>query len=116
MLGTELGLITVMYNAQTGANNLFASFHIGLAAFIVTLLIGLTGFVIVKLRKMRVKSIPEYYNLRFGKNVRILGAVLLCLGGILNMGLFLKVGAVFIQTIFGLNDNAILIIMGCLII
>ena len=27
MLGTELGLITVMYNAQTGARDLFSSFH-----------------------------------------------------------------------------------------
>ena len=99
MLGTELGLMTVMYNAQTGVNGLFASFHIGLAAFIVTLIIGLSGFVITKLRRLRVKSIPEYYNLRFGKDVRILGAILLCLGGILNMGLFLKVGAIFIQCI-----------------
>ena len=112
MLGTELGLITVMYNAQTGVNNLFASFHIGLAAFIVTLFIGLTGFVIVKLREMRVKSIPEYYNLRFGKKVRILGAVLLCLGGILNMGLFLRVGATFIQTVFSFNHDTIIIIIG----
>ena len=37
MLGSELGLITVMYTAQTGVNGLFASFHIGLAAFLVTL-------------------------------------------------------------------------------
>ena len=74
MLGTELGLITVMYNAQTGVNGLFASFHIGLAAFIVTLIVGISGFVITQLRSMRVKSIPEYYNLRFGKDVRILGA------------------------------------------
>ena len=36
----------------------------------------------------------------FGKKVRIVGAVMLCLGGILNMGLFLKVGAIFVQTIF----------------
>ena len=116
MLGTELGLITVMYNAQAGVNGLFASFHIGLAAFIVTLIVGISGFVVVKLRQLKVKSIPEYYSLRFGKNVRILGAILLCLGGILNMGLFLKVGAIFIQAIFGFNDDAILIIMGCLII
>ena len=67
MLGTELGLITVMYTAQTGVNGLFASFHIGMAAFIVTLLVGLTGFVIVKLRTLKVKSIPEYYQLRIGK-------------------------------------------------
>ena len=118
MLGTELGLITVMYNAQTGINGLFSSFHIGFAAFIVTLFIGLTGFVVVRLRKMKVKSIPEYYNIRFGPKTRILGAILLCLGGILNMGLFLKVGAIFIQTIFGLNndDNLLVIIMFVLIV
>ena len=28
MLGTELGLITVMYNAQTGVLDYFSSFHI----------------------------------------------------------------------------------------
>ena len=105
MLGTEMGLITVMYTAQTGVNGLFASFHIGLAAFIITLIIGLTGFVIVKLRALEVKSIPEYYQLRFGKKVRILGAFLLVLGGILNMGLFLKVGALFIQSIFGFESE-----------
>ena len=118
MLGTELGLITVMYNAQTGINGLFSSFHIGFAAFIVTLFIGLTGFVVVRLREMKVKSIPEYYNIRFGPKTRILGAILLCLGGILNMGLFLKVGAIFIQTIFGLNndDNLLVIIMFVLIV
>ena len=71
MLGTELGLITVMYTAQTGVKGLFASFHIGLAAFIVTLLVGLSGFVIVKLRALKVKSIPEYYQIRFGKKVRV---------------------------------------------
>ena len=118
MLGTELGLITVMYNAQTGINGLFSSFHIGLASFIVTLLIGLTGFVVVKLRRLKVKSIPEYYNLRFGPRTRILGAILLCLGGILNMGLFLKVGAIFIQSIFGIDSssNLLTIIMLVLLI
>ena len=118
MLGTELGLITVMYNAQTGINGLFSSFHIGLASFIVTLLIGLTGFVVVELRRLKVKSIPEYYNLRFGPRTRILGAILLCLGGILNMGLFLKVGAIFIQSIFGIDSssNLLTIIMLVLLI
>ena len=116
MLGTELGLITVMYNAQTGINGFFASFHIGLAAFIVTGLIGLTGFVIVELRKLEVKSIPEYYNLRFGTNVRIIGALLLSLGGILNMGLFLRVGAIFIQSVFGLDNDTITLVMALLLI
>ena len=105
MLGTELGLITVMYNSQTGVLNHFSAFHIGLFAFIVTLLVGLTGVVVVKLRELEVKSIPEYYEIRFGKNVRVLGAILLVVGGILNMGLFLKVGAIFIQGIFGIDPS-----------
>ena len=104
MLGTELGLITVMYNAQNGVLNHFSAFHIGLIASIVTLFIGLTGIVVVKLRELRVKSIPEYYEYRFGKNVRILGAIILALGGILNMGLFLKVGAIFLQGILGIGE------------
>ena len=101
MAGTELGLITVMYNAQKGWSGQFASFHIGLIAFFVTLAIGLSGFVISKLRDFNVKSIPEFYNVRYGKNVRIIGAIFLILAGVLNMGIFLKVGAVFLSAIFG---------------
>ena len=33
MAGTELGLITVMYNAEKGWTGQFASFHIGLLLF-----------------------------------------------------------------------------------
>ena len=118
MLGTELGLITVMYNAQNGVLNHFSAFHIGLIASIVTLFIGVTGIVVVKLRELRVKSIPEYYEYRFGKNVRILGAIILALGGILNMGLFLKVGAIFLQGILGIGEvgMALPIIMVILLI
>ena len=68
MLGTELGLITVMYNAQTGVLNHFSAFHIGFFALIITLAVGLTGVVVVKLRELEVKSIPEYYEIRFGRN------------------------------------------------
>ena len=106
MLGTELGLITLMYNAQTGINDQFASFHIGVIAFFATLFIGLTGVVVVRLRELGLKSIPEYYNYRFGKKTRVLGAIMLATGGILNMGLFLKIGAIFVQGIFGFDDDA----------
>ena len=94
MLGTELGLITVMYNAQTGANDYFSAFHIGLMGFIVTLAVGLSGFVVVKLRELNVKSIPEYYQKRFGAKTRLIGSLLLVIGGMLNMGIFLNIGAI----------------------
>ncbi len=118
MLGTELGLITVMYNAQTGAKDYFSAFHIGLMGFIVTLAVGLSGFVIVKLRNFNIKSIPEYYQKRFGPKVRLIGSILLVVGGMLNMGIFLNVGAKFIQGIFGLdaNDEILKLIMIILLI
>ena len=116
MAGTELGLITVMYNAQQGWNGYFASFHIGLIAFLVTLSVGLSGFVISRLRDLNVKSIPEFYNLRYGKNIRVIGAIFLVLGGILNMGLFLKVGGIFLQSVFGDMGIGLPIIMLVLLV
>ena len=104
MIGSELGLVTVMYSAQKGFTGGFAAFHIGLIAGVVTLIIGLTGFIVVPLREMGVMTIPEFYERRFGRGVRIFGGLLLSLAGILNMGLFLKAGAIFVTGLTGLHD------------
>lgn len=106
MIGTEFGLVTVMYAAQKGFTGGFAAFHIALVAAVVTLLVGLTGFIVVPLRRMEVMTIPEFYEKRFGHNIRILGGVILAFAGILNMGMFLKAGSLFVATVTGLNDPA----------
>jgi len=103
MIGTELGLVTVMYSSQKGFTGGFAAFHIALAAAIVTLVVGLTGFIVVPLRRMKVMTIPEFYEKRFGRGVRILGGIILALSGILNMGMFLKAGSLFVMGITGLT-------------
>jgi len=106
MIGTELGLVTVMYSAQKGFTGGFAAFHIALAAAIVTAVVGLTGFIVVPLRRMKVMTIPEFYEKRFGRNVRILGGIILAFSGILNMGMFLKAGSIFVMGItnIGVTD------------
>lgn len=101
--GTELGLITVMYSSQKGFTGGFAAFHIALAAGIVTFIVGATGFLVYRLRKMEVMTIPEFYEKRFGRKTRILGGIMMAFGGILNMGLFLQVGSKFIVGITGLS-------------
>ena len=103
--GTELGLITVMYSAEKGFKGGFAAFHIAVLAGIVTFVIGVTGFIVAPLRQAGVLTIPEYYGLRYGKRTQILGGVILAFGGILNMGLFLKVGSMFIVAVTGLSDQ-----------
>jgi solute:Na+ symporter, SSS family len=105
MTGTELGLVTVMYSAQKGFSGGFAAFHVALIAGAGTLFVGLTGFVVGPLRRMEVLTIPEYYERRFNKPVRVVGAVILVLAGVMNMGLFLKVGSMFIIGITGLPSD-----------
>ena len=107
LTGTEMGLITVMYSAQKGFTNGFAAFHIGVIAGIVAFLIGVTGFIVVRLRAHEVLTIPEYYEKRFGRRTRILGGIMLAFGGLLNMGLFLKVGAMFIVGITGMVPDSV---------
>lgn len=117
MLGSEVGLVTVMYTSQKGFTSGFSAFHIGLVAGIVPLLVGLTGFIVVPLRRHRVKTIPEYYGQRFGTGVRVLGGLILALAGIVNMGVFLKAGAIFVTALTGLHDPMIVnIVMTVLIV
>ena len=105
LTGTELGLITVMYSAQKGFTGAFAAFHIALVAGVVTFFIGVTGFLVYRLRAMEVLTIPEFYKRRFGRKTQILGGVMMAFGGILNMGLFLKVGSMFLVGITGMSDQ-----------
>ena len=105
MTGTEMGLITVMYSAQKGFTGGFAAFHIAVIAGVVTFFVGLSGLFVYRLRRMEVLTIPEFYGRRFGPGVRVLGGVMLTLGGVLNMGLFLKVGSMFIVGITGLSTR-----------
>jgi SSS family solute:Na+ symporter len=107
LTGTELGLITVMYSAQKGFTGGFAAFHIALAAGVVTFFVGVTGFLLYRLRSMDVLTIPEFYARRFGRKTQILGGIMMAFGGILNMGLFLKVGSMFLVGITGLTDQAL---------
>ncbi|MBU1210202.1 MAG: hypothetical protein KJ587_02895 [Alphaproteobacteria bacterium] len=103
---TEIGLITIAYNAQKGFNDGFAAFHIGAAAFVGCVIVGLTGFVVAPLRRTGVLTIPEFYGQRYGQDVRVFGATVMALGGILNMGLFLKVAALFIVAMLGFEPGS----------
>lgn len=106
LTGTELGLVTVMYNSELGFKHGFSAFHVGIIETVCILAIGLTGFIVYKLRQLRIMTIPEFYGMRFGRNVRIVGGIILALGGILNMGLFLQAGARFMMGVTGYSNPA----------
>jgi len=105
MTGSELGLITVMYQAQKGFTGGFAALHIGVIAGLVAVLVGLTGLIVVPLRRAGVMTIPEFYERRFSRKTRVLGGTLLAVGGLLNMGLFLRIGSQFLVAVTGLDPS-----------
>ena len=104
MLGSEIGLVTVMYAAQKGFVGGFAAFYIGLLGGTLCLVIGLTGLFVVPLRRLGVMTIPEFYERRFSRGVRIFGGLILAFTGVLNMGMFLRAGALFLTSLTGLTD------------
>lgn len=112
---TEIGLITIAYNAQKGFNQGFSAFHIGIAALVGCLIVGLTGFVVKPLRRTGVLTIPEFYEQRFSRSVRVFGALIMALGGILNMGLFLKVASIMLVAMLPLegiiSPNMLMVIL-----
>ena len=116
MIGTELGLVTVVYAAQKGFTGGFAAFHIAVVAAIGAVFVGMTGFIVVPLRRLKVMTIPEFYEKRFGKGVRILGGIILAFAGILNMGMFLKAGSIFVSGVTGMvSDFQIKLIMSIML-
>jgi SSS family solute:Na+ symporter len=105
MIAAELGLVTVMYSAQKGFACAFSAFAIAALAAFAGLVVGMTGFIVVPLRRMGVMTIPEYYERRFNRKTRLLGGFILAMSGILNMGMFLKADCMFITSVMGMNSD-----------
>lgn len=104
-IGTGLGLVTLMYAAMDGFTHGFAYLFVPVLGMIAPLVIGGTGFVVARMRHMRLTTIPEFFEHRFDRRVRLAGGVICALAGILNMGLFPKMGATFITFATGMGDS-----------
>ena len=102
LAATELGLVTIMYTAQLGFTNGFAGATIGVLIATAMYLVGRTGFVIGPLRRAGVMTIPELFQKRFGTKVRWLAGLFIVLGGVLNMGIFLRLGGEFLVAVTGM--------------
>src|SRR5690606_351704 len=52
-----------------------------------------------------VMTIPELFEKRFGKNIRWWSGVVIVLGGLLNMGVFLRTGGEFLVIVCGFDKQ-----------
>ncbi|MEQ1765254.1 MAG: sodium:solute symporter family protein, partial [Pyrinomonadaceae bacterium] len=103
LAATEFGIVTCMYTAEAGYKYGFAGATPGIAMALSMLVIGYTGFCIKPLRDSGVITIPQLIERQFGPRIRWAAGVVIVLGGLLNMGVFLRIGGQFLVTIVGLK-------------
>jgi SSS family solute:Na+ symporter len=96
LAATELGLVTIMYTAQLGFEKGLAGASVGVIMAFAFWIVGRTGFIIGPLRTAGVMTIPELFEKRFSVRVRWLAGLFVVLGGLLNMGIFLRLGGEFL--------------------
>ena len=70
LTSTEMGLVTIVYFSQEAYANGFVAIATGVIAAATMWIIGRTGFVIKELRARGIRTVPEYFDSRFGPRVR----------------------------------------------
>src|SRR5215213_9626496 len=116
LAATEFGIVTCMYTAEAGYKYGFAGATPGIAMALSMLVIGYTGFCIKPLRDSGVITIPELIEQQFGSRVRWAAGVVIVLGGLLNMGVFLRIGGQFLVQVAGLDVRYLEVMMTALLI
>jgi len=101
LAATEIGTITYMYNAELGYKYGFSAFAAALISGLVMIIVGRTGFVIRRFREMQLMTVPEYFERKYSLGLRLFTGILVALGGILNMGVFLKIEGEFLTIVSG---------------
>ncbi len=116
LAATEFGIVTCMYTAQNGYKYGFAGATPGILLALAMLFVGKTGFVIQPLRASGVITIPELIEKQFGSKIRWAAGVVIVLGGLLNMGVFLRVGGEFLVLVAGIDPQYLEIMMTVLLV
>jgi SSS family solute:Na+ symporter len=115
-VATELGTVTYVYYGELGYVAGFSGFFIGVLTMVAYATVGRTGFIIEGLRRHGVMTIPEFYQIRYSRRVRLIGGSILFLGGVLNMGIFLKFDGIFLSEVMGFGPGAIAMIMAIMLL
>jgi len=105
LAATEFGIVTCMYTAQNGYDKGFAGATPGILFGIAYLVVGWTGFCIKPMREAGVVTLPELFENRFGPRIRWLCGVVIIVSGLLNMGVYLRMGGEFLINATGVSTE-----------
>jgi solute:Na+ symporter, SSS family len=116
LAATEIGTITYMYNGELGYRFGFASFAAALISGVVMIAVGRTGFIISGFRELKLMTVPEFFEVRYSRGLRLLTGILVALGGILNMGVFLKIEGEFLTIVSGIPQRYLVAVMTAILL
>src|ERR1700720_1314993 len=116
LAGTEIGTITFMYNAEFGYRYGFAAFLPALISGVVMIVVGRSGIVIARFREMKLMTVPEFFEKKYSRGLRLLTGILVAVGGILNMGVFLKIEGEFLTIVSGINIKYLVAVMTAILL
>ncbi len=116
LAATEIGTITFMYNGEFGYKYGFAAFAAALISGLVMIFVGRTGFIISRFRELKLMTVPEYFEVKYSRGLRIVTGVLVALGGILNMGVFLKIEGQFLTIVSGIDARHLVTVMTAILL
>lgn len=111
LAATEIGTITYMYYAELGYKAGFAAFITAIIAGCAMIFIGKTGIIVERLRSLNVMTVPEFFERKYGRGLRILTGALVAAAGILNMGVFLRVEGEFLTILCGISKEYLILAM-----
>lgn len=113
---SEFGIATCMANAELGYKYGFAGITPGIALALAMFVVGRTGFCIKPLRDKKVITIPEFFEKKFGSKVRWACGIVILLGGLLNMGVFLRQAGDFLSIVCGFDPQYLELIMTIILV
>jgi solute:Na+ symporter, SSS family len=100
-----IGLISIANFAQQGYLHGFSYIWIVLINMIIFIpVFGIMGFGIKRYRATKVQTLPQYYEMRYGKGVRLLAGIALTLGGVLNLAIFPIISSWFLTAFLGFPE------------
>lgn len=103
----EIGLVSIAAMCEQGFLRGFSFTLIIILSTAITLpLFGIFGFGIERFRATRCMSVPQYVEMRYSRNLRVVTGMFNCLAGVLQMCIFPIIGAMFLKVMLGAPDAA----------
>lgn len=111
LVATDWGAITMVYMGESGYALGLAFLAFAWIAFLGYMVIALPGIGTVWIRRLRIMTIPEILEYRFGRFSRALAGITMTLAFLVVLGTFLKgVGGMF-GTFFNIDPSAMIVIL-----